>query len=268
MIKASTMRSRLALVVALGTAAASVLGAGPATAAARPGRHVLTGSQPRWLGRARATGSAPAAARPSSSASCSSCATPPAAEATLASISDPASASYGKWLTTSQFKPRYAPAAADVDAVQSWLKGQGFALRDTLGGMYVEASGTTAQINKVFGTTLKNYSYQGKTVHANSTALSLPENTPSAVIGVVSGVLGLDQGTGAQEAGRHAARPGHRLPARHAVARRTTARRSRPPSRPRTARSSRTWSAATSRSSTSRRTASATRSSTASTAAA
>jgi subtilase family serine protease len=31
-------------------------------------------------------------------------------------------------------------------------------------------------------------------VHANSTALSLPDSTPSAVVGVVSGVLGLDQG--------------------------------------------------------------------------
>src|SRR5262245_9520701 len=61
-IRPMTVRSRLALVIALGTAAASVLGVGPATAAARPGRHVLNGSQPRWLSRARATGGAPAAA--------------------------------------------------------------------------------------------------------------------------------------------------------------------------------------------------------------
>ncbi|MFC7275366.1 protease pro-enzyme activation domain-containing protein [Paractinoplanes rhizophilus] len=190
----STMRSRLALVVALGTAAASVLGAGPATAAARPGRHALSGSQPRWLSRARATGGAPAAADKIQFGILLKLRDPAAAEATLASISDPASASYGKWLSTSQFKQAYAPARSDVDAVRSWLKGQGFALRDTLGGMYVEASGSTAQIDKVFGTTLKNYVYQGKTVHANSTSLSLPENTPSAVLGVVSGVLGLDQG--------------------------------------------------------------------------
>ncbi|MFI5893604.1 protease pro-enzyme activation domain-containing protein [Actinoplanes sp. NPDC051513] len=188
------MRSRLALVVALGTAAASVLGAGPATAAARPGRHVLSGSQPRWLTRARATGGAPAAADKIQFGILLNLRDAAAAEATLASISDPASASYGKWLTTSQFKQRYAPAQSDVDAVRAWLTGQGFGLRDTLGGMYVEASGSTAQINKVFGTTLKNYVYQGKTVHANSTALSLPENTPSSVIGVLSGVLGLDQG--------------------------------------------------------------------------
>ncbi|MCU7728527.1 S53 family peptidase [Actinoplanes sp. KI2] len=193
MIK-TTMRSRLALVVALGTAAASVLGAGPATAAARPGRHALPGSQPRWLGKARATGSAPAAADQIQFGVLLKMRDSAAAEAKLASISDPAGANYGRWLSTSQFKAQYAPASADVDAVRSWLQGSGFALRNTLGGMYVEASGTTAQIDKVFGTTLKNYSYQGTTVHANSTALSLPENTPASVIGVVSGVLGLDQG--------------------------------------------------------------------------
>src|SRR5262249_55480044 len=112
----------------------------------------------------------------------------------LASVSDPSSAAYGNWLTTAEFRSRFAPAQSDVNAVRSWLTGQGFRLRETLGGMYVEASGSTAQVNKVFGTTLKNYTYQGKTVHANSTALSLPENTPDSVIGVLSGVLGLDQG--------------------------------------------------------------------------
>jgi subtilase family serine protease len=190
----STMRSRLALVVALGTAAASVLGAGPATAAARPGRHALPGSQPRWLGKARATGGAPAAADQIQFGVLLKLRDSASAEAKLASIADPASANYGKWLSTSQFKSQYAPASADVDAVRSWLKGSGFALRNTLGGMYVEASGTTAQVDKVFGTTLKNYTFHGQTVHANSTALSLPDTTPSAVIGVVSGVLGLDQG--------------------------------------------------------------------------
>ena len=193
MIKASTTRSRLALVIALGTAAASVLGAGPATAAARPGRHALNGSQPRWLSRAKATG-APADASTIRFGLLLKLRDSAAAEAAVAAVSDPTSADYGKFLTSSDFKTRYAPASADVAAVQTWLKGQGFGLRDTLGGMYVEASGTTAQINQIFGTKVENYTYQGQTVHANSTALSLPADTPSAVLGVVSGVLGVDQG--------------------------------------------------------------------------
>ncbi len=192
-IKALTTRSRLALVIALGTAAASILGAGPATAAARPGRHALSGSQPRWLSRAQVTG-APADASTIRFGLLLKLRDSAAAEATLASVSDPSSAAYGKWLTTAEFKSRYAPAQADVAAVQTWLKQQGFALRNTLGGTYVEASGTTAQVNKVFGTKLANYRFNGATVHANSTALSLPADTPAVVTGVLSGVLGLDQG--------------------------------------------------------------------------
>jgi subtilase family serine protease len=191
--KASTTRSGIAVAVAFGTVAASVLSAGPATAAPRPGRHQLANSQPRWLGKARDAG-APAGKDTISFGLLLKLRDNAGAEATLASISDPASAAYGKWLTSADFKARYAPAGADISSVQNWLKGQGFALRDTLGGMYVEAAGTTAQVEKTFGTTLKNYQYQGQTVHANATPLSLPEDTPSSVIGVVSGVLGIDQG--------------------------------------------------------------------------
>ena len=201
MIKASTMRSRLALVVALGTAGALVLGSGPATAAPNSGRHILNGSRPNWLGRAKATGSAPAAASGISFGLLLHLRDSASAEATLASISDPDSANYGKWLTNKEFTAKYAPAASDVSAVQAWLKNQGFQLRDTLGGMYVEASGSTAQVNKVFGTKVENYTYQGQTVRANSTDLSLPDGTPSAVLGVVSGVVGIDQGTALKKPG-------------------------------------------------------------------
>ena len=59
----------------------------------------------------------------------------------------------------------------------------------------MEASGTTAQVEKTFGTTVKNYTYQGKTVRSNATAMSFPAGTPTAVTGVVGGVLGVDQGS-------------------------------------------------------------------------
>ena len=195
------MRSRLVLIVALGTAVVSVLAAAPA-AQARPGRHVLNGSRPNWLSRAKAAGSAPAAASTIRFGVLLKMRDAAGAEATLASLSDPTSASYGKWLTTGQFQSRFAPAAGDVSAVKSWLQSQGFGLRDTLGGgMFVEASGTTAQIDQVFGTKVQNYTYQGKTVRANSTELSLPENTPAVVTGVISGLVGVDQGTALKEPG-------------------------------------------------------------------
>jgi len=116
--------------------------------------------------------------------------------ATLQAVSDPASASYGHWLTSAEFGARYAPASADVAAVQGWLRSQGFQVTKTLpSGMYVEASGSVAQVEKTFATNLNNYSYQGKTVRANATALSLPASTPAAVSSVIAGVVGIDQGS-------------------------------------------------------------------------
>ena len=118
------------------------------------------------------------------------------AEAKLQAISDPTSASYGQWLSTAAFDSNYAPANSDVSAVQSWLRSQGFHVTDTLpSGMLVQASGSVAQVEQTFGTQVNNYSYQGTTVHANATALSLPSGTPAAVTGVIAGVVGIDQGS-------------------------------------------------------------------------
>ncbi|GAA2481175.1 S53 family peptidase [Winogradskya humida] len=194
MLIPSTLRYRITAVVAVGAAAVSVLGAAP-PASARPGRHTISGSKPKWIARAQQAGT-PAAASTIQFGLLLAMRDQAGAESSLAALSDPGSASYGKWLTGTQFASRYAPAAADVKSVSSWLTGQGFQLRDTLaGGLYVEASGTTAQINKTFGTTVRDYTYEGKTVHANSTDLSLPEDAPAVVTGLLSGVIGIDQGS-------------------------------------------------------------------------
>ena len=118
------------------------------------------------------------------------------AEATLKAISDPTNASYGQWLSNSAFDAKYGPASADVSAVQNWLRSQGFTVTSTLpSGMLVEASGSVAQVQQTFGAQLNNYSYQGKTVRANSSELSLPAGTPAAVTNAVAGVIGVDQGS-------------------------------------------------------------------------
>ncbi len=40
-------------------------------------------------------------------------------------MSDPASAEYGKYLTAQEYRARFAPTSADVDAAEQWLKGAG-----------------------------------------------------------------------------------------------------------------------------------------------
>jgi subtilase family serine protease len=115
---------------------------------------------------------------------------------TLKAISDPASPSYGNWLTNAEFDARYAPAKSSVTAVQAWLRSEGFQVTKTLpSGMYVEASGSVAKVESTFGTSVHQYTYLGKNVHANNSQLSLPSGTPAAVTSAIAGVIGIDQGT-------------------------------------------------------------------------
>ncbi|HEY7049062.1 MAG TPA: S53 family peptidase [Jatrophihabitantaceae bacterium] len=164
------------------------------TASATPQPHAVPDSVPKWTSQAHTLGNA-ATSQQVNFGIVLKLRNAPDAQATLQRISDPDSPSYGRWLTNQQFNARYAPTRSDVVAVRNWLSSQGFTLRKTLpSGMYVEASGTVAQVQKVFKTTVKNYNYRGQTVRSNSTALSFPTSTPATVINAVDGILGVDQG--------------------------------------------------------------------------
>jgi subtilase family serine protease len=170
------------------------------TASASAGRQVLRGSSPGWLSQAQDLGAVPAASAIHFGVLLGM-RDPAGAQATLQRIADPSSASYGEWLSNAEFNARYAPDSTDVAAVQDWLGSQGFQVGETLpSGMYIKASGSAAQVAQIFGAELHNYSYRGKTVRANSAALSLPEGTPAAVSRVVAGVIGIDQGAMKQPA--------------------------------------------------------------------
>ena len=191
--------SRLVRKVAIGLlAGGTVIGltatAGAATAAPQ-GRHPLNGSMPKWLHQAHDMG-ASSTTQQMNFGILLGMRDESGALATLKAISDPSSSSYGDWLTNAEFNARYAPAESSVSAVQAWLRSEGFQVTKTLpSGMYVEASGSVAKVESIFGTSVHNYSYLGKNVHANNSQLSLPADTPAAVTGAISGVIGVDQGT-------------------------------------------------------------------------
>ncbi len=110
------------------------------------------------------------------------------AAALARAVSTPGSAEYGKFLTPAQFRAAYAPTQSDVTAVQQWLRGSGFTVGYTpANNHYVEATGTVAQANAAFATTLGDYVYAGQTLLAPERALSVPASLPP-----VSGVIGLD----------------------------------------------------------------------------
>jgi subtilase family serine protease len=104
-------------------------------------------------------------------------------------VSDPKSASYKQFLTPQQFRQQFSPSQAQVGAVQSWLKGQGFSVNYTpQNNHYVSAEGTVAQASAAFGTTFGMYAYDGLTLRSPSSAASVPSNLAN----IVSGVIGLD----------------------------------------------------------------------------
>lgn len=112
-----------------------------------------------------------------------------AVEALAKAVSDPHSSSYGHYLTAQQFRQQFAPSQAQVGAVQSWLRSQGFSVEYTpANNHYVSAEGTVAQAAAAFNTTFGTYSVQGLTLRAPSTDISVP----TSIAGSISGVIGLD----------------------------------------------------------------------------
>src|ERR1700730_8203671 len=101
----------------------------------------------------------------------------------------PGTASYGRFLTPEQFRAAYSPAASAVAAVQTFLSQKGLTVTYTpANGMYVEATGSVAQIEKAFGITQSQYQYRGRVLRANSQAPTIP----TSLAPFVSFIEGLD----------------------------------------------------------------------------
>jgi len=102
---------------------------------------------------------------------------------------NPASPRYHQWLTPAQFQAQFGLSSADLDKVKGWLNSQGFTVTSVAnGGQFVRFTGTAAQVNGAFGTTLHSVSYNGETHFSNLSNSTLP----SAIATVVKGVTGLN----------------------------------------------------------------------------
>lgn len=103
-------------------------------------------------------------------------------------VSSPTSSQYHHYLTRDQYVAQFAATAATANAVASWLRSQGFKTSVTGNRAWVQASGTAAQAERAFKTTLNDYAVNGKQIQAAATDLSLP----ASLAGAISGVAGLD----------------------------------------------------------------------------
>ncbi|KVE28856.1 peptidase S53 [Burkholderia singularis] len=109
-------------------------------------------------------------------------------DAFLSEVNKPGSANYHKFLTPEQFKARFGPTDAQVQAVVAHLKANGFSnVSVSDNNKLVFAEGNASNAERGFHTTLKRFSYRGKQVYGNDSAAQVP----AALGTVVDAVLGL-----------------------------------------------------------------------------
>lgn len=116
----------------------------------------------------------------------------PDAEYRLAQLTeaqqDPKSPYYHQWLTPEQFGQMFGPSQADVDAVVSWLMGQGFSIDEVAAGRTtITFSGNVAKVQQAFRTTIKTFDLDGAARYGNTTDPTIP----TALAGVVNGIVSL-----------------------------------------------------------------------------
>lgn len=104
----------------------------------------------------------------------------------LAALYDPASPLYHQWLTKGEFNARFAPLASQVAQVRSYLAQVGLQVSGSETPFLVQATGTTAQIEAAFHTTLNDYmAAGGQRYFQNDSAVMVPASLSSLVMGVV-----------------------------------------------------------------------------------
>ncbi|MFJ9538228.1 protease pro-enzyme activation domain-containing protein [Streptomyces sp. NPDC101225] len=176
-MRAASMAATLPMI-----AGALALGIPAAHAADNPGRHALAGTKPTWATAKADKGATSDGAQVSARVYLAG--KDAAGLAAYAkAVSDPSSASYGRYLSAKQAQSRYGATKAQVAAVTSWLKSAGLKVTGVT-QHYVSVSGDVAAAEKAFGTQLHNYTKGSKTYRAPSKTASAPDSLKGAVLTV------------------------------------------------------------------------------------
>lgn len=109
-------------------------------------------------------------------------------DAFIASLADPASPNFRKFITPQQFAANYGQSAESVASVVSYLKSKGFTVNKVFANnLQITATGTNAQIAAAFGATVHNYSLLGNRFQAAATTPAIP----TALASIVKAVNGI-----------------------------------------------------------------------------
>ncbi|MFG3283731.1 protease pro-enzyme activation domain-containing protein [Streptomyces sp. NPDC048111] len=161
----------------------------PSAQAADPvpsGRAALAGTQPVWATGSADQGATAASAQVNARVYLAG-RDAKGLDAYAAAVSDPHSASYGKYLSAAQAQQRFGATKEQIDAVTQWLKSSGLTITGS-NQHYISVSGDVAAAQKAFATQLHNYRKSGRTYRAPAKNAS----APNALAGAVLTVTGLD----------------------------------------------------------------------------
>jgi subtilase family serine protease len=159
-----------------------------AASAATPAPRATLDAAPAWTAHASAAAHVPSGQRLSLTAVLK-LRDAAGAEAAARAISDPSSASYRHYMTAAQWRKAFAPTDSQLKSVTSWLKSNGFTVTSVpANNRYVSFTGTAAQAEAAFSTSLSTFSKSGHRVMAPTGSVSVP----TSIAGTVEGISGLD----------------------------------------------------------------------------
>src|SRR5271165_5919844 len=91
------------------------------------------------------------------------------------------------WLNAEQIGAQFGPAASDLQAITTWLVGNGFTVNTVYpSGMVIDFSGTAGPVRTAFHTEIHNLVVNGKEHIANINDPQIPAALTPAVAGIVS----------------------------------------------------------------------------------
>jgi pseudomonalisin len=106
----------------------------------------------------------------------------------IAQLHDPKSPLYHHWLTPEEYGKRFGITDADLADVTDWLNRRGLTIDEIAPGRgWMNISGSVADVERAFNTSIHDYKVNGKTYHANNKD---PE-VPRALAGLIGGVATL-----------------------------------------------------------------------------
>jgi subtilase family serine protease len=110
-----------------------------------------------------------------------------AEDAYVQQLYDPSSSNYENFLDPDTFNAEFGVPEANFEAAESWLQDAGLNVTPIESATdYVLASGTAAEVETAFGTSLNDYTADGRSFYANTQAPAVPTSLG------ISDVLGLN----------------------------------------------------------------------------